>query len=238
MKITAKEFNLSTFQVSVFVRSSTLMTQSKLLTPILTKYNSLFNGDVTAFPVPSDAPAEIPRVIISSLDNTWKVQSSLNRIDCFWVNVGQEHKKENILRQAIDILLHIIELSKLSIGRSALVVNRYLERPTAAKDLSAHFCNERILKEPIKHSDNFEIHNHKKYDLKIGDHSITINSWIRCKTSELLINKKPAILVEHDLNTIQETIEKEEISIDHLKKFFKAADIEIDKILELYFPSN
>lgn len=236
MSIAASKFVLNTVQLSVWPRASSPISQSKFIAPVLRNFSDVFDGDITALPVPSDAPSEMPRSILTSRDGSWRLIGALSRIDSIWTKIDKQAADGQIITKSIDIVLKIIEESNISIGRCAFVVTRVLETATASSTLAKHFCNEKILQGPIKRSENFEIHNHKKYKFELSSEKIDINSWMRCKTAVSLASQSSAILVEQDLNTLQEEVEKREINLATLKEFFSKADDEMRKILSEYFP--
>jgi len=236
MKIQSKNFKTISIQIVVFAQPNSHISQSRFLTPILSNYQNIFDGDITAVPVPADAPAEIPRAIITSKNGAWTIQGAPARIDCFWTSINNAEMEDSTLSKALEVVMSIIESSKFSVGRCAFLLNRILDTSTPAPDLANHFCNQPILQGPIKQSDNFELHNHKKYWLPLTNSRMHINSWVRCKTALSIASQKPAILVEQDLNTLQEEIEKRPLDSGVLKDFFLAADKEMKGILDLYFP--
>ena len=80
------------------------------------------------------------------------------------------------------------------------------------------------------------MHAHKRYNLS----KYKVNSWVRCKTGRLSMQpneQKKIILVEQDLNTLTEDMDRKEYDIKDIVDFWNASSKELDLILNLYFPN-
>ena len=48
--------------------------------------NNLFDGEMFSFPMGQNAPPEIPRLILSSKNGTWKLELSIQRTNFIYLN--------------------------------------------------------------------------------------------------------------------------------------------------------
>src|SRR2546427_9861996 len=80
----AIDFRLTSVQAAIFLSDTESFFQSAFLATILGRFATRYDGTVQAIPFKDDVPAEVPRVILQSHDEQWKLQAALNRIDSFW----------------------------------------------------------------------------------------------------------------------------------------------------------
>ncbi|MBX7137354.1 MAG: hypothetical protein K1X83_05170 [Oligoflexia bacterium] len=238
--VRANDFKTHSIRLAIFSSTPGAISQAKILQPLVSEYSNILDGGITAVPVPPDAPPEIPRVILMSKSREWRVQGSSDRLDCFWtLPQGMNASvKPTALDTGVQMISHVVEKSNIRVGRCAVVFVRLLEHQSPGEELSRYFCNEAAKSGPLKRSENFEIHNHKVYELIDSNSAIKINSWVRCKTGGTVSGNKRVIIVEQDLNTLGEELKSRNFTSGSLKGFFKAAAKEADSILELYFPSR
>lgn len=236
----ASDFILNSVQIALFSSKPGDFSPAVILGSVLGKFQSRFNGDIQALPIPADAPVEIPRVILSSRDGAYRIDSGPVRTDAYWqrVDASKVDLKE-YAKKTFEPLAQLIAEKQLSIGRCAFIVTRTLDDPKAAEHLAEKFCKNELRGDsgPLKRSDFFELHNHKKYQIEIsGGKPQAINSWIRCKAVQAAKDQRHMIMIEQDLNTPQEDLPKRLFSKDELTGFVDVAIGEVDKTLKLYFP--
>lgn len=73
-------------QTAIFVRNFQIANEyekSKILLELNNKVGDIFSGNPTLIPVPSDAPGDIPRIVINSNENLYSANIAPNRIDIF-----------------------------------------------------------------------------------------------------------------------------------------------------------
>jgi len=137
--------------------------------------------------------------------------------------------------------MHYVSNCQVRVGRVALVLTRTFETSNSAELLISRFCSDDAKSGIFRNSQNFEVHNHKRYPLKEylqNTKELEVNSWVRCKTAILDSSQKPVILVEQDINTPDEKIYECEFSSDDIGEYFSHAALEAESILHLYFPSE
>jgi len=206
---------------------------------ILQRYGETFNGTPVSLPIPTDAPAEIPRIILQSSDGIYKGEFSPARTNIFMYrktdNV-EELDIENFFNFSTELFLQFLSIVKGKTGRLAAVLIRYVQKENPGIFLSRYFLKEKWIKAPFNRPQSFEIHSHKRYIYK-GKYNI--NSWVRCKTGYVeKIPKEPIILIEQDINTFPEEMTTKEFSYEEIKDFYSTLAEEFDSILSLYFPNG
>ena len=231
------DFKLSSIQITIFT-PGLLFIPSKILGYVLTKWGELFDKAPVSMPLPSDAPSEIPRIILQGSEGRSKLEFAPSRANMYWLrqNEADEVTVGDFLDSATNVLNDYIVIVNGKVGRIAVVLNRYAKHENPGLFLAQHFCRDRWQIAPFNRPESFEIHARKRYVL---NNQFNINSWVRCKTGLI---KMPAqegiILVEQDINTLPEETETKEFSNEQIKEFCKMVLGEFDSILSLYFPEG
>jgi hypothetical protein len=234
---TYMDFEVTSIQATVFTPSVSFAT-SKLFASVLEKWGEIFDSAPLSMPVPTDAPSEIPRIILQSSDMQKRLELAPKRANLFWLRQAETDTivLENWLASAPDILCEYVKIASGKVGRIASVLVRFLRNPNPGAFLAQHFCKEKWLVAPFNRPESFEIHSHKKYSLA---RRFNVNSWVRCKTGIFnKPNQEPIILVEQDINTLAEEMEEREFSDAEIRDFFQLVKQEFDSILSLYFPGE
>jgi len=232
----ASDFRLLSVQVALFFNDGKSFSQSSFLANMLGKYIARYDGAVQALPFSDTDPQEIPRVLLQSKDGQWRLQATLNRVDSFWNTRDLSQDTAGIIDQCTEVVKYFAEAtSNLQITRLALVLNRITQTEKAAQELIDRFCNDDSKRAPFNRSENFEIHNHKKYELKQTHYMV--NSWVRCK-SALVIQpiQARAVIIEQDINT-PEDIESI-FNLAKVEEFYQETQNEMNDILSIYFPEE
>lgn len=231
------QFNLNSVQAVVYTPNGSRFSQTSVLASVLGRYPDRFNGPVQALPLPDDAPAEIPRVILQSTNGMYKLQAGPARIDSFWMATQGANPDQAF--SCTEVLEHYVRTAEppLRVGRVALVLTRTTDDANPAQSLIERFCNEESRIQPFNNSEHFEIHNQKRYQLQ--NIELQINCWVRCKAVTLLQPEpRRGILVEQDINTLEEDAIRNVFDADRLRDFFAHAAEEANSILHIYFPEE
>lgn len=232
------DFSIITAQAVIYTPDSSQFSQPGFLGVTLGAFASRYN-DVQALPLPPEMPGEIPRVILKSSDNEFQVMAAPKCIVSMWSNPLASDTQQQIVTDCVDVLLNYAKSSPapIRVGRLALVLQRNFRIADPVQELISKFCNSDASQRQFSHSHDFEIHNHKAYQLP--RFSGEINSWVRCKTVTFALPEpNRGILVEQDINTREEDILTNQFSIEQIVKFFASAFEESQKIMELYFPGE
>jgi hypothetical protein len=197
----------------------------------------LFDGEVSAFPLPPEIPPEVPRLQLKSKDEKCSFTATQGRIT---VAMSSKTPSDQIPSDFVKTFTRVLEAcltGDIPFTRLALVINRAAIAEGAPQQLIDRFCRPEIADEnsPIlRHSLSFQLHNLKKYSAG----GFLINSWVRCKTGHYTTpQKSPVIVVEQDLNIAEES-PAPVLPPDRIADFFKMAETEAKTILDLYFPDK
>jgi hypothetical protein len=210
-----------------------LFNPNKILGDLMSKFSDTFDGDTTVIPLPSDAPAEIPRLTLLSSDNKIKMEIAVNRLNLFSYRKedGANIDEDSFFDLCFRVLKEYIGCTTAKVGRLALVIVKFLEDSDPGLTLARHFCKDELVVEPFNRPEDFEIHSRKKYKLE----DVNINSWVRCKSAILMKDNVPIILVEQDINTLAEELKNNEFDMDQICSFVATAAKEQKSILDKYF---
>lgn len=220
-----KPFLLSA-QCAMFFRPNISIDKNEkieLLTKIISKCGDLLDGEPTILPIPLDAPPDIPRLQISSKDNSYAYGISLKRSDFGFNEIGEPSKKIEDIRINLfkyeGELLDIYKDEKAwSISRLALVVNYVVE----LDDFAAKFIAQKFITEAPAYN-SIELSLLKKCKMQTFD----INRWIRIKPLE---KKENTLHILVDVNTFAE--EKLSLPSAEMKKFYEYAVLYIENELK------
>jgi hypothetical protein len=204
----------------------------------MANFRERFDGEMQVLPIPSDVPAEIPRIIMQSSDGQWRLSMGPARFDSVWQNntPSGTSSLSYLVQKCFEVQERYVRENNIRVSRTALIIHRTSPCLNPAQDLIHRFCNEKSQREPFNRSESFEIHNHKVYLLRADETGFEINSWVRCKAAKLLADSRSVILVEQDLNTVPKESDSNSFDPDQIAIFFQKAALEADEIFRKYFP--
>lgn len=219
----------------------------RALAALLPDHRAVFNGLVTTLPLPPDAPAEVPRIILASADGSCGLELGPERLTLTLNNIPSIKPQTS---KGIDLAERVLQSyqSAVTLRVSRLALNVARSHPIAkpAMAIVDHFCREQMIqsqgsKGPLGRTETFELHAHKRY--KLFD-DLQVNSWLRCKSSILKISttgSTDAIMIEQDINTLSEEMPVRRFAQPGergLSEVLGRMDTESDDILRLYFPGE
>ena len=197
-----------------------------------------FNGEFISVPIPQDAPAELPRIILNSKDGLWKLEVSLMRTNLIFLKPSLDLVTDNDAIEfntfAKKVFYNYKKKTKIRIQRLAYVTERVtkISGKSPAQYIADKFCKDNYLKAPFNGTQSFELHSLKKYKFERFD----LNSWVRLKSTNLLDkNRTPVLLVVNDINTLalQEAPDNT-FSLKDIQRFYNKIPDNLDSILKLY----
>lgn len=201
-----------------------------------------FDGELLSLPVPSEAPAEIPRIVMQSKDGNWKLEISLERTNLMYLlskeRDGTAPSIPDFGVMAEELFCQYVLRTGIRVQRLAFVTERFTEidDKSPAEFIADTYCRENYLKAPFNNVQSFELHALKKYRFM----NFNLNSWVRLKSAELIMKSKlPIFLVINDVNTLSKQ-EQPDISFseDDMKRFFIEVPGHVDEILSLYLKKD
>lgn len=234
--LTFEDFN------NIFSIQATVFTSGYSYTSnVILKYmlqNEMFDGEPTVMPLPDDAPPQIPRIIMQSKDESYKLEVSPSRVNLFVTKKDKDGEIDinSFFDLAIKTLVGFLEHTNAKCSRIAAVVKRYhiVDKPEV--EISKHFCKKSILDGPINDPRAFEIHALKTYSF-LG--AFQVNSWVRVRSGNVgpIDGKEhPVVAVEQDINTLAELMETQAYASKDIELFYKGVPEEFDQIIKKYFP--
>ena len=235
--IKARDFKIFSIQLSIFTPELNF-SLNKIHIDLGSKHSSILDGDPVLLPLPAHAPPEIPRLIMSGTDQKIKLEVAKSRLNLF------RFRKEDIedidvggfLGEGLKIINDYIKHTSARVGRMAVVKRLFVENDNPGLTLASHFSKDEWMKEPFNRPESFEVHAHKKYILPKNKQ--LVNSWVRCKTGRLKNIDQPIILIEQDINTLAEDLDKNDFDIRFIKEFYNEVFEEHADILNKSFPNN
>jgi hypothetical protein len=233
------EFRITRRLASVFTPDLAIGNKLELINLFQETSNNKFDGELLSFPVPQDAPSEIPRVILQSKDGRWKVEISLERTNILFLRSEDLSKPVLNLEDFSNFVTPLFSSYKdkfnLRIQRLALVTEKVakIEGESPAQYIASRYCKEEFVKKAFHKTQSFEIHSLKKYEWR----GFNVNSWVRIKTAKLpKVSSVPLLLMINDINTLSQ-LEAPDMNFtkDDMFKFYSNIPQEITEILSLYF---
>ena len=250
MKVTHEDFRTIRLMASLFTPDEEVSSK-KLLATLPENWKAKFTGQPMQVIVEGQfaASPEIPKLILKDNAGVWICEIGSSRVNFIWQNSAVDAlvplNTEFFSEASTFLNEYAYEIQRARVGRISTAIERYLFMENPAAYLCEYFCKESLREEagngPLKRSDNFEIHNHKRFSFEIVGERINVNSWVRSKTEKLPVEndlRRPIILVIQDINSLKEELEYRNFSHEQISGFFKASSFELDKILSLYYPKS
>lgn len=202
------------------------------------------DGEPTMMAIPQDAPADIPRIILTSSDKLLSVSISPVRTN-FEFKAPQETIIDMIdyrsyYSQMAEFFSKYSEALDLKVQRLGYVTERLIVRDDAISYVLERFCRDNQIQKgrPFYNTKRFEMHSLKNYEWD----GFQVNSWVRIKCFPIGTKdqeKKPALLVENDLNTLSYDEDPgADFSAAEIGKYFDGIPDHLNEILNLYFPEE
>ncbi len=235
------EFGIVKVMGVVFTPEFNIANSMRIANVVCDLTGDRLDGEPTMLPIPPDAPAEIPRVTLSSSDRQASVSISPARTNF-------EFKVSDAATQSIDdhqsccsdfsaFFSQYAQTLDLKVQRVALVTERLRVEDDVVSYVLDRFCKDSQTKagRPFHNANRFEIHSLKNYEWD----DFQMNSWVRMKCFPIQLEgqgKAPALLVENDLNTLSsEEDPGADFAANDITKFFDGIPDHLEQILKLYF---
>ncbi len=235
------EFGVVKVLGAVFTPEFNITNALKIANVVFGLAGDRLDGEPTMIPIPQDAPAEIPRIILTSSDKLLSVSISPVRTN-FEFRVPQEAMVDMIDYQSYysgmaEFFSKYSEALDLKVQRLGYVTERLIVEDNAISYVLERFCKDNQTQKgrPFYNTKRFEIHSLKSY----GWDGFRVNSWVRIKSFPIRIKgqeKKIVLLVENDLNTLPYNEDPgADFSATEISKYFNSIPNHLDQILRLYF---
>lgn len=197
-----------------------------------------FAGELFSAPIPHEAPPEIPRIILNSKLNDWRLEVSLDRTNLVYSNPAfspiTDPEALDFVNFARKLFRSYKKASKVGIQRLAFITERVakIKKKAPSQFIADTFCKEDYLKEPFNNTNSFELHSLKQYEFK----KFNLNSWVRLKAVRLAEKQTPVLLVVSDINTLSFLVAPDvKFQLKDIDRFFINIPKHLESILSLYF---
>ena len=233
------DFEMIKLMATVFTPDFSIGNKLLLMNQFQEISGQKFDGEFFSGQIPQEAPAEIPRIILNSQDNCWKLEISLQRTNLVFLKSLTSPVKAPNLKEfgnfAIEIFTKYKSQTNIRIQRLALVTERFfkIEESPPSHFLATKFCKDMLLEKdkPFDRPHGFEIHSLKKYERE----GFKVNSWVRLKSANLLDSMKtPVLLAVNDVNTLSEE-KNVDFNGEDIVRFYEYFAQHMESIIELYF---
>lgn len=232
-------FTTIKLMASIFTPEFTIGDKLSRINFFKQRSNNKFDGDFFSVPIPQDAPAEIPRIILNSEDNSWKLEISLQRTNLIFLKPNlleiEDPDALNFSKFAQELFYSYKTDTDVKIQRLAYITERasVIEDKSPSQYIADKYCKDKYLEEPFNNAKQFELHSLKKYHFE----GFNINSWVRLKSANLLDEQKtPIVQIINDINTLSVQEDPEaNFTADNLSGFLDKIPGHLESILDLYF---
>lgn len=206
-----------------------------LANSIRSRFPKIFNGEPMIIPMPSEAPEEVPRVVLKSQGEEYRCNISANRIDFFYEQkepkLSLKKAEEKVLQFSSDLGKLLVEENIVSkLNRLGIIFNFFINIKQGANK----FLDERLLKQ-IPTGKPYDTRIHFLYHDKIGKYEI--NRWIRLNPLRNLADSKDDTMLSFvvDINTLTERKEEYKFGKSDIDSFYSKAVMIVRDDLKKYF---
>lgn len=193
------------------------------------KTKHILDSDPVLLPIPDDAPAEIPRIILASKDQRYRCNVATGRLEFAFVEGGEPQKKmEDVREQFLTVLRTIASVLKeewkARVFRLGFVTGLLAFHSDPVGLLKGEYIREGALGSPQQ----LEVHTLSRLTLD----DVEVNRWCRLSTIAIPTQKgeRKALSVIFDINTI--TDKKHDFGVDSLTAFYDRATTHVSQSLE------
>src|SRR5262245_10674433 len=123
---TWRDFALDHVVATIFTPEHSVFSVGPVIATLLREFSDEFSGDVQALPLPKEAPAEIPRLVLQSADNSRRLQIGPARFDSTW-NRGKStdaHSLLDVINQCAVAPLFYVRQMNVRVARVGLLLRR------------------------------------------------------------------------------------------------------------------
>ncbi len=211
------DFRIVDIQASLFLKNILFPSDISIFANDLSDAVSKLDGIPTIIPITSDAPPEIPRLILKNIDESYACQISNIRADLVLSNKSREGeiKLFRKLEPTINSLTKFLFSKKVKIRRIALIIRIEF---TAPKKMSNAEYLKSIFTQGLSKIEPRELELRFIYRSKIIKIDSNISTTIKQKGSGIRLDKD-IILLQFDINTAPEIMGKSQFSQKQISDF-------------------
>ncbi len=219
------DFKLQKIQTALFIKDFNITGYDKysLIGELKNSVGNIFDAEPTVLPFPSDAPLDIPRIILNSKGGIYSCNISLNRIDIFRNKPQDEQEKlEDILANQKEQIKKIYDFFK---GKN-VVINRVGFVVAFLSEIENKSGAE-YLKETFLVADKLESPRELRiiYNKRAKNDSFDFNHLLK-----IIGQTANKLVLETDINTVPEVMTSSDFSQEKIDSILNYA---IQKITEI-----
>jgi hypothetical protein len=221
------DFHLANVQLVAFTPDLSAFSTPKSLAAVLGRFSDVYDGNVQTFPLPDDAPPDIPRVILQSKDESRRLDISLARISLNSIKIGEKLVRlEDNVNESVEILNHYTSDLGARVNRLGLVVIRTHQSDLPTKLIIEKFYKPELKSTVFRDTVSLIFRNHQT--IKIDDLNANLITTFSAGSIQINNAGVQGIVVEQDINTVVEEISQHFFSIEEIKTYFQSALKEIE----------
>lgn len=234
MPLEKKNFFTTSVSITSFFPLTLIKDATTVIRALPANWLEIFDREPTQFPVPLDAPIDIPRLILKNSQDT---ETATFFRDRFSISRTLSPANEGsipidlFINDALNYIKEVKDLFSLKIGRIGYIHERACKVDDPAKELAMHFCKNNFIEDPFNRPENFELNSHKKYSIN----GINLNSWVKNRTASIKHTGESIIFIQQDINTLQEEQNERSFSDEEITKMIKIISSEIEIIFAKYY---
>ena len=143
----AKDLQTVSYLVSIFTPQLNFSVNN-ILTEMMGKFGKVLDGQLMTMPLPPEAPAEIPRLTLSSNDQGLRLEISPARTSLFRFRRKNDTDVDSaeFLLLANQIFQTYLDVTVAVVGRLASVIVKYEALQQPGIEVAKHFCRDERLK--------------------------------------------------------------------------------------------
>jgi len=195
----------------------------------------ILDGEPVFFPIPADAPAEIPRIILESKDRRYVNTVAMDRLELVYNEQGKPRKelsdlREDYLRLIGDIAgIAKVEL-KANVFRLGFVASFLAFPSEPVQVIMNSFLKEGAIKNPL----GLQVH---VLD-RMTWNELEVNRWYRLSSIEMseATGKNKALSVVFDVNTT--SAKRYEFGATSITAFYDRASTYTSENIKMLFPEE
>ncbi len=223
------DFKLQKIQTALFIKGLNITGYDKysLIGELKNSVGDIFDAEPTVLPFPSDAPLDIPRIILNSKDGIYSCRIALNRIDIFRNKPQDEQEKlENVLdnqKKQIEKIYAFFKEKKATINRVGFVAMflTKIEDKSGAEYLRETFLVDNKLENPKE----LQV----IYNKRAKNNSFEFNHLIT-----LIGRQNDKFILQVDINTVPEMMTSSDFSQENLGSILNYSIQKITEIQESF----
>jgi hypothetical protein len=216
------DFRMLKIQTALFLSTLDFTDRLSLAVAIREASDGKLDGEPVILPVPDDAPAEIPRLRLNSLDGTRACQVTPQRLDFLFERTTEQVNQDessDIMQTHLKLTTDVWEQLQETFNARAHRIGLISRIGARVPDANA------LLREAFLRTDGFDLSNklevHALHKLRMNQYDV--NRWVRLRAFKAQSDEEEYghLVMEVDINTLPE--HQIDLSTETVTRFFQEA---------------